>query len=98
MNKTKQTDNPGMIPQDEKKEVYSTRKLRFSVTLTLILGFISVLFIILLYLALADIGHGGEDLSLEWRIAGISLIVLGVFVISTFVTIGYLMKNPALWK
>ncbi len=87
-----------MIPQDEKKEVYSTRKLRFSVTLTLILGFISVLFIILLYLALADIGHGGEDLSLEWRIAGISLIVLGVFVISTFVTIGYLMKNPALWK
>jgi len=87
-----------MLPNDETKAVHSARKLRLSATLTFILGIISVLFIILLYLALADIGHGGEDLSLEWRIAGISLIVLSVFVISTFVTIGYLMKNPALWK
>jgi len=98
MNKVKQNDNPGHILLDETKAVHSARKLRLSVTLTLVLGIISVLFIILLYLALADIGHGGEDLTLEWHIAGISIIVLLVFVISTFVTIGYLMKNPALWK
>ncbi len=98
MNKVKQNDDPGIILQDGEKSSSPTRKLKFSVTLTLILGIVSAMFIILLYLALADIGHGGEDLTLEWHIAGISLIVLGVFIISTFVTIGYLMKNPALWK
>jgi hypothetical protein len=98
MNKAKQNEDQGIILQDGIKTVSSARKLRFSVTLTLVLGIISVLFIILLFLALADIGHGGEDLTLEWHIAGISIIVLVVFVISTFVTIGYLMKNPAMWK
>ena len=61
----------------------------------MVLGGFATLAMIFLFLALSDIAHNEPDLSLEWRVAGISMIVTGVFIISTFITIGFLLKN---WK
>jgi hypothetical protein len=87
--------NPGQITQ---KSISLMRKLRFSATVTAILGFISVFALILLYLALSDIANKEEDLTLEWYIAGVSLVILANFIVSTFVTLGFLIKISLLWK
>ena len=55
----------------EQKEVSLKKKLRLATTITMIMGIISVLAVILHYLALSDIAKGEADLALEWRIAGI---------------------------
>jgi len=82
----------------EQKEVSLKKKLRLAATITIIMGFISALAIIFHYLALSDIAQGEADLALEWRIAGISLLILAAFIISTFITLGLLMKTSVLWK
>jgi uncharacterized membrane protein len=74
------------------------KKLRFSATCTAILGFLSVLAMIFLFLALADISHQEPDLTLEWYIAGISMIILSAFIISTFITLGLLFKKREFWN
>jgi hypothetical protein len=68
------------------------KKLIFSSICTAVLGFFSVLALILLYLALSDISNHESDLTLEWYIAGVSIIILSAFTISTFVTLGFLLK------
>lgn len=69
------------------------KKLRFSATVTAILGFFAVISIILLFLALSDIADTGTTFRLEWYVAGICLIVLTAFTISVFVTLSYLLKT-----
>jgi len=69
------------------------KKLRISATITTILGALSVMAIFLLILALSDIARQAEDLKLEWYLAGICLIIFSAFTISTFVTIGFLLKS-----
>lgn len=69
------------------------KKLKISATITLILGVLSGIALILMFLALCDIADPTEPVKTEWRVVGISMIVLAVFVISTFVTIGYLIKS-----
>ena len=68
------------------------KALKFSAIVNAILGSIAVLALILLYLALSDIAEGNGNSSLEWYIAGISMIILGTFTISSFVTIVYALK------
>ena len=68
------------------------KKLKLSATFTAVLGFFSVLALIFLYLALYDIADSGENLVLEWYTAGISMMILFAFTISTFITLGYLLK------
>jgi hypothetical protein len=68
------------------------KKLKFSATVTVIMGFMSVMALIFMFLALSDIAHGEEDLSLEWRITGIGMIIIASFVISAFFTIGLGIK------
>lgn len=48
--------------------------------------------LILLYLALSDIANHEPNLTLEWYIAGISIVILSAFTISTFITLGFLLK------
>ena len=74
------------------------KKLRFSATCTATLGFLSVLALIFLFLALTDISHQEQDLTLEWYIAGICMIILGAFTISTFITLGLLFKKREFWN
>ena len=69
------------------------KQLRFSATVTAVLGFISVLALLFLYLSLADIAHNEPDQVLEWKVAGTCMAILGLFILSTFVTLGYLLKN-----
>ena len=69
------------------------KKLRISATITTILGALSGIALILMFLALSDIADPTEPVKTDWRIVGICMIVIGAFVISTFVTIGYLLKS-----
>jgi uncharacterized membrane protein len=69
------------------------KQLRFSATITAVLGFMSVIALLFLYLSLSDIAHNEPDQVLEWRIAGICMLVLAAFVVSTFVTLGYMLKK-----
>jgi len=69
------------------------KKLRIAVNVTFTLSLISVLALIFQFLALADIAQNKEDLKLEWYITGISMIILGVFVISTIITLGMFFRN-----
>jgi uncharacterized membrane protein len=62
-------------------------------SVTTILGILSVIAIIFLFLALADIAQREKDLSLEWHVAGVCIIVISTFIISTFVTISLLFKT-----
>jgi hypothetical protein len=71
------------------------KNLKISATITLVLGVFAILAMTFLFLALSDIAHNEPDLSLEWRVAGISMMVLGIFILSTFTTIGLLLRN---WK
>lgn len=68
------------------------KKVRVSVTASAVLGVFSVLALIFLFLALSDIAHQEEDLSLEWQIAGICMLILSAFTVSVYVTIGLIMK------
>ncbi len=69
------------------------KKLRISATITAILGALSWIALILMFLALSDIADPTEPVKTEWRVVGICMIVLGAFVISTFITIGYILKS-----
>jgi hypothetical protein len=68
------------------------KKLKFSATITAILGFLSALTLFFLFLALSDISHKEEDLTLEWYVAGVCMMIIGAFIISTFVTLGFGLK------
>ena len=59
------------------------KKLKISMNVTFALSLISVVALIFQFLALADIAQNKEDLKLEWQITGISMMILGIFVIST---------------
>jgi hypothetical protein len=91
MDNKKGLGNNSSQPDDKKTTLI--RKLRLSATVTTILGLISVIAMIFLYLALADIAHMEENLSLEWRVAGVCIIFLGAFIISTFITLSMLFKT-----
>jgi uncharacterized membrane protein len=69
------------------------KKLRISATITTILGALSGIALILMFLALSDIADPTEPVKTEWRVVGICMIVLSAFVVSTFVTIGFLLKS-----
>lgn len=69
------------------------KTLKASLTINLVAGFFSVLSMIALFLAMADIGHNEPDLTLEWKVAGISMVIIGIFIVSTFITSGFILKN-----
>jgi hypothetical protein len=74
------------------------KKLRISATLTVILGSASFFALVFMFLALSDISNNEPDTLLEWKIVQFSWITLLLFVFSTFVTLGYIMKIPGIWE
>jgi len=58
-----------------------------------ILGVLSVIAMMSMFLALCDIADPTEPVKTEWRVVGIGMIILGAFIISTFITVGYLLKS-----
>jgi uncharacterized membrane protein len=69
------------------------RKLRLSATVTAVLGFLAVLSLIFLFLALSDITHAGTDRASEKLVAIICLIILTAFTLSVFIMLGYLLRT-----
>ncbi len=61
------------------------KKLELAVKITKILAFPAVAALVFLFLALADIADGHENLTMEWYVAGICLMILGIFTLSTIV-------------
>jgi hypothetical protein len=68
------------------------RTLIQSAIINAVLAALSVFAIIFLFLALSDIANHEQDLTLEWYIAGICLFILGLFIVSTIVTLVLLFK------
>lgn len=64
------------------------KRLKIATKITFALALISVVALIFQFLALADIAQNKGESKLEWYITGISMMILGVFVISTIVTLG----------
>ena len=67
-------------------------KVKKYAAITLILSILSILALLLSHLALTDISHGGEDLSLEWTFLRISAIIFIFFIISTILTVNQVLK------
>jgi len=61
-------------------------------SLNIVLGAVSVFALILQYLALADIAKQETDVTLEWRIVGICMILMAAFVALTIFTLARMMK------
>jgi uncharacterized membrane protein len=74
------------------------KKLRISATVSVILGSASLIALVFMFLALSDISNKEPDTLLEWKVVQFSWITLLLFVFSTFVTIGYIMKTPGIWE
>ena len=64
------------------------RPLRRAVQLSMVLGGISILAVVVSLLALADIGHGESDLSLEWGMLRAAFLVIVLFQVSALITLG----------
>jgi uncharacterized membrane protein len=62
-------------------------KLRRFTLVSQVLGLLSIVAVILSFLALTDIGHGEGDLTLEWWIVRGSFLVIIAFQISALWTI-----------
>jgi uncharacterized membrane protein len=74
------------------------RNLRLSATITFCLGVLSILSLVLIYLALSDIAKAESNLILEWIIVGICLIFIALFILSTFITLGFLLRTWNKWN
>ena len=72
------------------------KKLRISATVTAILGFLSLIALVIMYLSLSDIAKEPDSV-LEWKIVQFSWIAILFFIISAFFTLGYIFKIPGLW-
>lgn len=69
------------------------QKLKLSATVNAVLCFLAVLSLIFLFLALSDIANGESDTSLEWYIAGVCMIILAVFAVSSVITSYQIFKH-----
>jgi uncharacterized BrkB/YihY/UPF0761 family membrane protein len=54
--------------------------LKTQIRLTMVLGVLSLIAGVFSHLALTDIAHGGEDLSLEWNVLRASALVVLIFI------------------
>jgi hypothetical protein len=67
-------------------------KMKKYAVITLILSGLSILALVFSHLALTDIYHGGEDLTLEWSLLRIAAIIFIVFITSTILTMKKVLK------
>ncbi|HQG52352.1 MAG TPA: hypothetical protein PLQ61_08560 [Bacteroidales bacterium] len=100
MEKDKVTTSAGqeqkspLLSHDEKRR----KRLRGSVNFTAIMTFVSVLALVLLYLALSGISKGQEDLRLEWFIIGLSYVIFSVYIISVIITLSLVVSMPGFFR
>jgi hypothetical protein len=83
---------PGLVWQIKIPGGSEMSKLKKYAVITLILSGLSILALGLSQLALTDIYHGGEDLSLEWSLLRMAAIIFIAFITSTILTLKQVLK------
>ncbi len=68
------------------------KPLRRAVRLSLFLGGLSLVAVVVSWLALTDIGHGESDLSLEWSVLRAAFLVIVLFQVSALLTLGRVLR------
>lgn len=70
------------------------KRLRLSATITAVLGFLSIPSVIYLYFEFIDVSRKTiQHVQINRFLSITSLIILGAFIISTFITLGYFLKT-----
>jgi len=69
------------------------KKLRIWASVALTLGFVGLIFLLLMFLALVEISHGETDLANEWLIVRLGLLVIFFVIVAVFVGTGLVLKN-----
>ena len=67
--------------------------LRRQIRFTLVLGWVALVAGIFTLLALTDIAHGEQDLTLEWRIVRVCTLIIGLFLSTTLFTLRRTLKS-----
>ncbi len=62
------------------------------IRVTMALGVLSILAGVFSHLALTDIYHGGEDLTLEWKVLQAGALIIFVFVVSSLLVLRKALK------
>jgi len=68
------------------------KKLRIWARVALTLGILALLVLFLMHLALTDIYHGEDDVSLEWTILRLGFFVIFFLIVATFMCTGLVLK------
>ena len=68
------------------------KKLRIWARIALTLGILALLVLFLMHLALTDIYHGEDDVSLEWTILRLGFFVIFFLIVATFMCTGLVLK------
>ena len=55
--------------------------------MTIALGILTLMGLLFSFLALIDIGHGEQDLTLEWAALRVTALIIVMFVFMTFTTL-----------
>jgi hypothetical protein len=68
------------------------KKLRVWATVAFVLGILALVLLLFMFLALADISHGEQDLTTEWGILRAGFFVIFFLIVATFVCTGLIFK------
>ena len=68
------------------------KKLRIWATVALTLAILALVFLSLMVLALMDISHGERNVTGEWLIVRLGLLVIFFVIVATFVGTGLVLK------
>lgn len=68
-------------------------KLKMYITLDMVLGAICLVALLFSHLALTDIYHGDENVSLEWNILRTAALIFILFIALTFLTLLKVIKH-----
>jgi uncharacterized membrane protein (UPF0182 family) len=70
------------------------KRLRLSATITAVLGLFSIPSVVYIYIEFLDLSEKAiRHVKINHILTTASLIILGVFIISTFITLGYFLKT-----
>lgn len=69
------------------------KKLRIWATVAFVLGILALILLLFMFLALADISHGEQDLRAEWGILRAGFLVIFFLIVATFVCTGLIFKS-----
>jgi len=68
------------------------KKLKIWATIAFVLGILALVLLLFMFLALADISHGEQDLNAEWGILRVGFFIIFFLIVATFVCTGLIFK------